>query len=110
MLAKRLKLHAQAKAATRPLARSGDAIGTGIGVVVWPPFLRHGAGRGTRASMACLSAALSFGADPFENFAVLVIPGAKKDGFLDVAAGHLHEIAVFVLFLDQWAQSIGAID
>jgi hypothetical protein len=65
---------------------------------------------GQGASKACLSEALPSGADPFENFAVLVIPGAKKDGFLDVAAGHLHEIAVFVLFLDQWAQSIGAID
>jgi hypothetical protein len=35
------------------------------------------------------------------NFAAFEIADAIQDGFLDVAAGHFHEVAFLILFFDQ---------
>jgi hypothetical protein len=40
------------------------------------------------------------GAQAFVNFTGFVIAHAINDGFLNVGAGHFHEVALFVLFLD----------
>lgn len=49
------------------------------------------------------SSFLPDGGEAFENFTGFEIIDAIEHGFLNVAAGHFHEIALRVLFLDQRA-------